>query len=121
MILSSLKFTKLGSNAAKTAKIPESAHVKSPRRVAAGRLNVQRRRGLTPEGRKKLRLAALADKPWLHATGPKTPAGKAKVALNGTNRQRGLRSSRAIKRELAELRGLFREMKAAQRAADLFS
>ena len=54
-----------------------------PRRVAAGKFHYAKRKGLTPEGLERLRAAALANKPWLHSTGPRTPEGKARSAANG--------------------------------------
>jgi hypothetical protein len=55
----------------------------NPRRVAAGKLNRRKHKGFTPEGRQRLRRAALENRPWLHATGPRTPQGKARAAANG--------------------------------------
>jgi hypothetical protein len=81
----------------------------NPRRVAAGRAN--RRRGpLTEAGRERLRAAALRDKPWLRATGPRTARGKAQAARNGKRRQRGPRSVREVRAELAAVRALIRAM-----------
>ena len=85
-------------------------HVSNPRRVAAGRRNQAKRRGLSPEGRERLRAAALRHKPWQHSTGPKTPAGKAQAALNGKKRQRGLLSVREIKADLEDYQALLTEM-----------
>jgi hypothetical protein len=70
-----------------------------------------KRKGLTPEGREKLRQSALLHQPWLFSTGPRTPAGKARAALNGKHRQLGIRSVREIKADLAEVRSLLREMR----------
>jgi hypothetical protein len=78
--------------------------------VAAGKLNHAKRRGLTPEGRERLRLAALVGKPWRHATGPRTAVGKARAAANGKVRQKGARSVREIRRSVAELTGLVSDM-----------
>jgi hypothetical protein len=61
----------------------------SPARSAAGKLNRAKRKGLTPEGRERLRQAVLRTQPWRHSTGPSTPEGKAKVARNGMKRQQG--------------------------------
>jgi hypothetical protein len=83
----------------------------SPRRVAAGRLNQLKCKGLTPAGRERVRQAALRDRPWQFSTGPRTTAGKAKVALNGKRRQLGLLSIREIRRNLAEYRGLLEELR----------
>ena len=52
----------------------------NPKRVAAGRLNRAKRKGLTPEGRERLRQLALKHQPWQFSTGPRSAAGKAKVA-----------------------------------------
>src|SRR3954462_7223030 len=84
-------------------------HVPSPKRVAAGKRNRALRKGLTEEGRQRLREAALLHKPWTHATGPRTPAGKARSAANGRVRQLGPRSIREIRRDLAGLHGLLRD------------
>ncbi len=43
-----------------------------PARVAAGRFHYAKRKGLTPEGRERIRAAALANKPWIRSTGPRT-------------------------------------------------
>jgi hypothetical protein len=94
----------------------ETAHVPNPRRVAACRLNRAKRKGLTPEGREKLRNAALQNRPWRFSTGPRTAAGKAKVAHNGKKRQLGPRSVREVRADLAGLRALLRDMRAAQAA-----
>jgi hypothetical protein len=53
-----------------------------------------------------LRAAAIRDQPWRHATGPRTPAGKAKAALNGKRRQVAELSVREVRRELAGLDGV---------------
>jgi hypothetical protein len=55
---------------------------KNPKRVAAGRRNRKKRRGLTPTGRERLRQNAIRHRPWRYATGPKTAAGKAISAKN---------------------------------------
>ena len=91
----------------------------NPRRVAAGKLNQLKWKGVTPAGREKLRQTAIKHQPWLHSTGPRTAKGKARVALNGCKRQKGPRSMRAIARELHDLRELLGEMEAARAAAGL--
>ncbi len=98
--------TELGSNPA----------APNPHRVAAGRLNRAKRKGLTPEGRERLRQAALGNRPWLFSTGPRTTAGKATAARNGDRRQFGLLSVRELRAELAALRGLARQMGDARAA-----
>jgi hypothetical protein len=82
----------------------------NPNRVAAARLNRQKWKGFTPEGLEKLRQTALKNKPWQFSTGPRTKAGKAKVALNGKKRQLGPRSVREVRADMQELRDLVREM-----------
>src|SRR5262245_5559997 len=92
----------------------------NPRRVAAGRLNRRKRLGLSAEGRERLRQAALAGRPWEHATGPRKPQGKSKAARNGKGRQKGERSVRAVRRCVAELTGLVGDMvRARQLVAEL--
>jgi hypothetical protein len=76
-------------------------HVPNPRRVAAGRRNVAKRRGLTPEGRARLRAAALANRPWRHSTGPRTARGRMQSVLNGKRRQKGPLSVRELRAEVA--------------------
>src|SRR5262245_65215959 len=87
----------------------------SPRRVAAGRLNRQKRGPLTAAGRARLREVAVANKPWLRSTGPRTPEGKARAARNGKVRQRGERSVREVRRSLAEVIGLAAGMSEGRR------
>jgi hypothetical protein len=93
-------------------------HVPSPRRVAAGKANRTKRKGLTAEGRERLRQAALANKPWLLATGPKTEIGKAKVARNGKKRQIGPRSVRETRADLRAVSELLRQMREARALVD---
>ena len=61
---------------------------RNPRRVAAGRANRQKRGPLTEEGRARLSEAARRHRPWEHATGPRTAAGRAQAARNGRCRCR---------------------------------
>ena len=89
----------------------------NPRRVAAGRANRAKRKGLTADGRERLRRAALRGKPWEHATGPRTPAGKATAALNGTARQTGVVSVRQLRADLRALRELVADMRDGRAAA----
>jgi hypothetical protein len=49
------------------------------------------------------------------ATGPRTPEGKACVALNGKTLQKGPKSVREAKAERAFLRGLIRTMQETRR------
>jgi hypothetical protein len=78
------------------------ASTHSPARKRAGLQYWKKRRGLTAAGREALRRAALRNKPWLASTGPRTPEGKATVALNGKQRQAGELSVREARRSLAE-------------------
>jgi len=89
----------------------------SPARSAAGRANRAKRRGLTADGRERLRQAAFANQPWTHSTGPKSAAGKAKVALNGKHRQLGAFSVRELRAELSDMRSLLETMRAAREMA----
>src|SRR5947209_11587459 len=97
---------------------PTEPRPKNPKRVAAGRRNRALRQGLTEAGRQRLRESALRHRPWEHATGPRTPAGKARSAANGRVRQFGPRSIREIRGDLAELRGLLQDMRSARRLAE---
>ena len=74
------------------------------------RLQNPKRKGLSPEGRERVRAATLAHQPWRHSTGPRTPEGKAKVAANGKARQKGEQSIRQLRAELAEFHDLARTM-----------
>ncbi len=87
----------------------------SPRRVAAGRLNRQKRGPLTPEGRERLRQAAREHQPWLVSTGPRSAEGKARAAANGKVRQRGELSIREVRALVAAEVGLVSDMVAARR------
>jgi hypothetical protein len=90
---------------------PLQPHIKNPRRVVAGKLNRAKRKGLTAAGRRRLREGALKHKPWRFAAGPRTPAGKAKMAENGKKRQLGPRSVREVRKDLAELRDFLKGVK----------
>jgi hypothetical protein len=80
----------------------------NPRRVAAGRVNRAKRGPLTAEGRERLRAAALANKPWLSSTGPKTTEGKKATAENGRHDQMDSLSIRQARIEVADLLALVR-------------
>ena len=54
----------------------------SRKQVEANRRNWAKWKGLTPEGRERLRQAALRNKPWKHSTGPRTPEGQARSRAN---------------------------------------
>lgn len=84
---------------------------KNPARVTAGKRNHAKRKGLTEAGRQKLRETALKSQLWKHSTGPKTAAGKAKVALNGLKRQTVPGPSvRQLRREMAGAGSLMNQM-----------
>jgi hypothetical protein len=85
-------------------------------RVAAGRLNRARRGPLSAEGRERLRQAALRNRPWEHATGPRSPAGRAQSIVNAKKaKQKGPRSVREVRAELAEVRTLIRQMRESRK------
>jgi hypothetical protein len=102
---------------AATALPAESAHVPNPRRVAAGKLNRAKWKGFTPAGRERLRQAALLNRPWRFATGPRTPEGKARVAAAARVRRKAALSVRELRAELADLRALATEMREARQLA----
>jgi hypothetical protein len=108
--------TKKASNgaAAASAGVP---HVPNPRRVAAGKLNRLKSKGLTPEGRERLRQAALLHRPWRFTTGPRTPEGKARVAAAARARRKAPLSLRELRAELTDLRALATEMREARQLA----
>jgi hypothetical protein len=87
-----------------------STPAKNPKRVAAGRLNRAKQKGLTPAGREQLRQAALRHRPWTFSTGPKTAAGKAQAVANGKRRQAGPFSVRELRTGLKDLRAFSRDM-----------
>ena len=91
---------------------PPSPSPPNPCRVEAGKRNRAKRRGLSADGRERLREAALANRPWEGSTGPRTPEGKAKAAVNGRTRQRGLKSVREVRSELAEVHAIIGQMQA---------
>ena len=55
-----------------------------PRRQAAGRKSRAMRGEVSEAGRASLRAAIHKGQPWTKSTGPRTPAGKARSALNGS-------------------------------------
>ena len=90
----------------------------NPNRVAAGRQNQLLRQGLSEEGRQRLRETALANRPWQHSTGPRSVEGKEQSVVNGKRRQKGSRSVRELRRDLAPLRQL---LKTIQKQRQLLS
>ena len=109
----------LASNTRDAVVVGASSRPANPRRVAAGKRNRALRKGLTDEGRRRLQEAARRNQPWMHSTGPKTSAGKARAAQNAKNLQLGPLSVREIKRDLADLRGLLGDMRANRRMVDV--
>ena len=79
-------------------------------------MNRAKRRGLSADGRERLRQAALANRPWEGSTGPKTTEGKARAADNGRSRQAGPLSIRRLRAEmrceLAEVYAIIGQMHA---------
>ena len=69
----------------------------------------------SPEGLERLRAAAKATRPWERSCGPRTAAGKARSAQNGRLRQKGEKSVRELRAELASLFTLIHEMDATRR------
>src|SRR4051794_12945051 len=100
---------------------PAASAPANPKRVAAGRLNQMKSKGLTPEGLVRLQQAALDNQPWRLSTGPRTAAGKARSAQNGKTPQQGPVSVRQIRAELADLRVLVRDMRESREALGLQS
>ena len=78
----------------------EGKVISNPKRVLAGRSNRMKRGPLSLETMHRMRDAINRKKPWQLSTGPRTPAGKAKVARNGKVRQIGPRSIREIRADI---------------------
>src|SRR5271156_3172549 len=92
-----------------------SSRTPDPRRSEINKLNRQKWRGLSPEGREKVRATTLANRPWEKSTGPRTPEGKARSARNSRAGQEG-KSARALRTELAEMFSLINQMAATRRS-----
>ena len=78
----------------------EGKVISNPKRVLAGRSNRMKRGPLSLETMHRMRDAINRKKPWQLSTGPRTPAGKAKVARNGKVRQMNPRSIREIRADI---------------------
>src|SRR5262245_40060034 len=102
---------------AMATRIPPTASP-NPKRVAAGKKNWSKRRGLTPEGAEKLRQSALIHQPWRFSTGPRTAAGKEQARRNGKVRQQGNRSVQEVRQLLAGLKSLIADMAAGRRLVE---
>jgi hypothetical protein len=94
---------------------PKPPSAPNPKRVAAGRRNRCLRGPLSLQGQRRLRLAALWNKPWLFSTGPQTPEGKARSATNGRWRQKGAISDRQTHGSVVDMGLLIKAMTAARR------
>ena len=70
----------------------------------------------SPEGLERLRASAIATRPWELTCGPRTAEGKARSARNGRVRQKGEKSVRELRAELAGVFDLINQMVAARRA-----
>ena len=79
-------------------------------RQIAGKANRAKRGQLTPEGRQRLRDAALANQPWQHATGPRSIEGKRQAAANGRSRQQTELSVREVLRLSGDISAMIRSM-----------
>lgn len=88
---------------------------KNPNRVAAGRLNRSLRSPLNELSRQKLKAAALANKPWKHATGPRTEAGKKRVSGNARKPECCPENDRPADQTLVNARALLEQTTALRR------
>jgi hypothetical protein len=83
--------------------------VKNEKRVTAGRINGYKRRPWTDEERECLRAKCLQTKPWLRATGPKTPEGKAIASANGRHMRPQDGSARSLQATLQDVREMLNQ------------
>jgi hypothetical protein len=72
---------------------------------------------LTESGRQRLRDAALRNQPWQFSTGPRSPEGKAKAAMNGHNHRSEPQSRRQLLIGLAGVTSFLGEMALLRQAA----
>jgi hypothetical protein len=84
-------------------------------RVERARRAGQAPKTWTREGLERLRAAALVTRPWELTCGPKTTDGKARSARNGRWRQKGEKSIRELRAELADVFGFIAAMTASRR------
>ena len=90
-----------------------SSRTPDPRRSEINRRNRQKWRGMSPEGKARVRAAALVHRPWERSTGPRTAEGKARSARNGRLGREGL-SIRELRAELAGVFTLIHQMTASR-------
>jgi len=77
-----------------------------------------KRKGLTPEGRRKLSEAALRNRPWEKSTGPRTEEGKARSALNGAYNQTSSISIREMHQKVHDVEVSVQELAELRRRLD---
>lgn len=92
-----------------------SSDIPSEWSLEINRPRPRKSRKITPEGRKRLRAAAMATRPWEKSTGPRTPEGKAKAARNSRGNREG-KSARELRAELAGVFSLINQMAATRRS-----
>lgn len=85
--------------------------------MAAGRRNQRKRGSLSPAGRERLRQSTLAHRPWERSTGPTSPAGKARSALNGYSQGKGSSCDQNCLAELVGVQRLINQMTKSRRQA----
>ena len=87
----------------------------NPNRVAAGRANRAKRPQLSELSRKKLRDAALTNRPWQHATGPRTADGKKRVSINARKAASSCDAASTVDPTLANAAALLKQVSALRR------
>jgi hypothetical protein len=93
-----------------TEQNPHDPAVTNPQQVTSQKRNRHNHKPRSTAVRERSRQLALATRPWERSTGPKTAAGKAQAALNGKTRQKGEKSSREKRAEVAEIGQLLKSM-----------
>jgi hypothetical protein len=92
-----------------------SSRTFDPRRSEINRRNRQHWRGMSPEGKARVRAAVLLHRPFERSTGPRTPEGKARSARNGRVGREGP-SVRELRAELAGILTLMNQMAVTRRS-----
>lgn len=77
----------------------EWVQMASQRMIEANRRNRAKRGNLPPEALQRLRVAALRNRPWEHATGPRTAEGKRRASMNSLKTGRYTAERRAWRRD----------------------